>query len=175
MERAVRHRAVAEERHCHTAVVAQLRRGRGPRRDRQTGTDDAVGAEDAERRIGDVHRATAPAVRALVLAHQFREHPEWVETLREAMPVAAMSRRDDVGRLEGPTRADGRRFLSDRQVHEARHFAVAVQHRDALLEAPDDEHPPLHLEELLVSEHEARTVPVGTTREDALTCEHMFV
>ena len=47
--------------------------------------------------------------------------------------------------------------------------------RDALLEAADDEHPPLHFEELLASEHEARTVPVGTTCEDALTHEHMFV
>ena len=89
--------------------------------------------------------------------------------------MAAMGRRDHVARTERPTRADGRRLLSDRQVHEARHFTVAVQHRDALLEAADDEHPPMHLEEILVSEHEARTVPVGTTREEALTCEQVFV
>ena len=36
-----------------------------PDRDRQAGGHDPVGAEDPERRVGDVHRAAAAAVRAL--------------------------------------------------------------------------------------------------------------
>ncbi len=165
MEGAVGHRAVAEEGDRDGAVAPELRRGRGTDRDRQPGTDDPVGAEDADPRIGDVHRAPAPAVRALVLAHQLGEHAEWVQTLREAVAVAAMGGRDHVVRAEWPARADGRRLLPDRQVHEARHLAVAVQRSDALLEPADHEHPPMHLEEIGVVEHEPCIVLVGTKRE----------
>ena len=52
-----------------------------------------------------------------------------------------------VGR-ERPARADGRRLLPDRQVHEARDLAVAVERGDPLLEAADHEHPPVHLEQV---------------------------
>ena len=61
-----------------------------------------------------------PAVRALVLAHQLGEHPERVEALGEAVAVAAVGGRDHVRGAEWPARADGRRLLPDRQVHEAR-------------------------------------------------------
>ncbi len=162
VERTVRHRAVAEERDHDTAVASQLRGGRGTGRDRQARADDSVGAEDPECRIGDVHRTAAPAVRALVLGHQLGEHPERVETLGEAVTMAAMGGRDHVGRAERPAGAHGRRLLPDRQVHEARHLAVAVERGHTLLESADHEHPPVHLEELGVSEHEAVIVTVGT-------------
>jgi hypothetical protein len=87
VERALRDRAVAEERHRHapsprscaavaapTAIGSPRRRCRWRRRSRG--------------RIGDVHRAAAPAVRALVLGHQLGEHPERVEALGEAVAVA---------------------------------------------------------------------------------------
>jgi hypothetical protein len=95
-----------------------------------------------------VHRAAAAAVRARVLGHQLGEHPERVETLREAVAVAAVRRGDHVGRAERPARADGRRLLPDRQVHEAGHLAVAVERGHPLLEPADHEHPPVHLEEV---------------------------
>ena len=102
------------------------------------------------------------------LRHQLGEHPERVETLREAVAVAAMGRRDHVGRAERPARADGRRLLPDRQVHEARHLAVAVQRGHALLEPADHEHPPMHLEQVGVAEHEPCIVLVGTNRRSAM-------
>ena len=101
MERAVRDRAVAEERNRDTAVGPELRGCGRADRDRQAGRDDSVGAEDPEVRIGDVHRAAPPTVRALVLAHELGEHAERVETLGETVAVAAMGRRDDVGPAEG--------------------------------------------------------------------------
>ena len=99
MERALRHRAVAEERDRHAPVGTELRRGGGADRDRQARGHDPVGAEDADGRIGDVHRASAAAVRARVLAHQLGEHPERLQALGEAVPVAAMRRRDHIRRL----------------------------------------------------------------------------
>ena len=165
VERALRGRTVAEERNRDAAVGAELRRGCRSDRDRQAGRDDAVRAEDPDVRVGDVHRAAAPAVRALLLSHQLGEHPERRETLREAVAVAAMRRRDDVGGSERPARADGGRLLPDRQVHEARNFAVAVQRGHALLEAADHEHPPMHLEEVGVGEHEVSIVLTGTKRK----------
>ena len=100
-----------------------------------------------------------------VLGHQLGEHPERVETLRQAVAVAAMGRRDHVGRAERPARAHGRRLLPDRQVHEARDLAVAVQRGHPLLEPADHEHPSVHLEEVGVAEHEPCIVLTGTNRE----------
>ena len=168
VERAVRHRAVAEERHRHAAVGAQLRRGRGAHGDREAGGHDAVGAEDAERR--DRRCASSRRARGSCpasLRHQLGEHPERVEALGEAVTVAAMGRRDHVVVAERPARADRRCLLPDRQVHEARHLAVAVERGHALLEPADHEHAPMHLEEVGVAEHEPCTVLVGTKRPSA--------
>jgi hypothetical protein len=162
VEGAVGYRAVTEKRHRHRAVASQQGCRRGSHRDRQAGRDDAVGAEDPDRRIGDVHRARAPAVRALVLGHELGEHPGRVETFREAVAVATMGRGDHVVRAEWPARADGRRLLSDREVHEPRYLTVAVQRCDAFLEPSDHEHPPMHLEEVGVAEHETCIVLTGT-------------
>ena len=96
MERALRHCAVAEERHHHGTVRSELSRGGSPDGDRQPRRDDPVRAEDPDGRIRDVHRAPAPAIRAVVLAHQLGEHADRVQTLREAVAVAAMGGRDHV-------------------------------------------------------------------------------
>ena len=159
VEGALRHRPVTEERHGHAAVGAELRRRRRPRRDRQAGGDDAVGAEDPELRVGDVHGAAAAAVRALVLAHQLGEHPGRVQALGQAVAVAAVGRGDDVRRAQGPARADGRRLLPDGEVDEAGDFAVAIERGHPLLEAADQQHPALHLDE--VDHREARRARRG--------------
>ena len=74
--------------------------------------------------------------------------PERIEALGQAVPVAAVGRGDDVGRRERPAGADGRRLLADREMDEAGYLAVAVEPRHPLLEAPDHQHPPMHLEEV---------------------------
>ena len=48
VERALCHRAIAEERHHHAVVGPQLGRGGGADRDREAGGHDPVGAEDAD-------------------------------------------------------------------------------------------------------------------------------
>ncbi len=63
---------------------------------------------------------------------------------------------------ERPAGTDGGRLLPDRQVDEARHLAVAVELRDALLEPPDEQHPAVHLEEVVKAGAHAVTVTTGT-------------
>ncbi len=159
MERSLGDRAVAEEGDRDAAVCTQLRGRGGADRDRQAGTDDAVGAEDPDRRVGDVHRAAPPAVGPAVASHQLGEHPERVEPLGEAVAVAAVRRGDHVGVTQRPAGADGRRLLADRQVHEARDLAVAIQRRHAFLEPADDHHPTEHLD--LFVDRERRLVCLG--------------
>ena len=58
--------------------------------DREARCDDAVGAKNANRGIGDVHGTTASAIRPAISAHQLCKHPNRVETLGEAMSVSSM-------------------------------------------------------------------------------------
>ena len=81
--------------------------------------------------------------------------------------MAAMRRGDDVSRAERPAGTDGCRFLPDRQMDEAGYLAVAEELRDALLEAPDEQHPAMHLEELVKAGAHAVTVTTGTPTPDA--------
>ena len=155
VERALGHRAVAEERDREGAVAPELGGGGRSDGDREPGGDDAVRAEDADRGVGDVHRSAAPAVRALVLAHQLGEHAEGVEPLRQAVPVAAVGGRDHVVGTERPAGADGRGLLPDRQVHEAGNGLRPVEDGHALLEAADHEHAPVQLEQVVVRGHGA--------------------
>ena len=148
VERALRRRPVAEEGHGDAAISSQLGCGGGAHGDRRPGGDDPVGPEDADPRVGDVHRTAPAAVRTPVLAHQLAEHPERVEALGQAVPVAPMGRGDHVIGSEGPARTHGGGLLSGGEVDEAGDLAVAVERRHPLLEATDHQHAAVHLDEL---------------------------
>ena len=148
MERALRRRAVAEEGHGDAVVAAQLGRRGGADGDGQAGGDDAVGAEDAELRVGDVHGAAAAAVGALGAAHQLGEHAERIEPLGQAVAVAAVGGGDDVIGAQGPAGADGCRLLPDREVHETGYQPVAVELGHAFFEAADEQHAALQLQQV---------------------------
>ena len=62
--------------------------------------------------------------------------------------MAAVGGGDDVVGSQGPAGADGRRFLPNGQVHEAGHQPVAVELGHAFLEAADEQHAPLHFEQV---------------------------
>ena len=162
VERPLGHGSVAEERNGDRPVIAQPAGRRRAHGDGQAGGDDPVGAEDAEVRIGDVHRTAPPPVGARVLGHQLGEHAERIEALGEAVAVAPVGRGDHVGRSQRPARPHRRGLLAHRQVHEAGDLAVPVQVGDPCLEPTDQQHAPVHLEEVVVREHERGTVLVGT-------------
>ena len=124
----------------------QLRGHRGAVGDRKAGGHDAVGAEDPELRVGDVHGAAAASVGPLVAGHQLGEHALGVQALGQAVAVAAVGRGDHVVGAQRPARADRRRLLADGEVHEAGDQAVAVEVGHPLLEPADEQHATLHLE-----------------------------
>jgi hypothetical protein len=146
VEGAGRHGAVAEERDDHAVAALQPRREGGADGDREPGADDAVGAEHAERRVGDVHGpAEAPADPGGP-PHQLGEHAGHVEPLGHHVTVPAVRRGDHVIGAQLRAHADGHRLLADRQVHEAGHDAVAVEDRGSRLELADPAHLPVAAE-----------------------------
>ena len=116
--------------------------------DRKAGRHDAVGPEDPEPGVGDVHRAAAAPVGSLVPGHQLGEHAHGIQALGQAVAVAAVGGGDDVVGAQRPARADGRRLLADGEVDEAGDQAVAVELGDPLLEAADQHHAALHLQQV---------------------------
>lgn len=95
-----------------------------------------------------MHRPTTAAVRALVLGHQFGEHPERVHAFGQAVAVTAVGRRDHVLGAQRPACAHRGRFLADGEVHEARDLTVAIEDGHPLLESTDEQHPTVHLDEV---------------------------
>ena len=170
MKGALGRRAVAEERHRHAPVRPELC-GRGRTNgDGQASSHDAVGAEDPELRVGDVHGAAAAAVGSPVLAHQLGEHAQRVEAFGQAVAVATVGGGDGVRRMQRPARTDRRRLLPDREVDEPGDLTVAVERGHPLLEPTDQHHPPVHLEEIgrrerrrrrRVGGHGLCSIPVG--------------
>ena len=112
-------RAVTGEAHRDAAVSLILRRERCSDRDRRSAADDAVGADDADVEVGDVHRATLAVAVPGRFAEQLGEHQPHVATLGDAVTVAAVSAGDRVVGPEVGADADGHRLLASVEVHRA--------------------------------------------------------
>src|SRR6516164_11866188 len=67
---------------------------------RSTRTDDRVDAEHSDPDVSDVHRAALAPVGAGGLAEYLCHHRLHVNALGDAMPVAAVGRRDPVAFLQ---------------------------------------------------------------------------
>ncbi len=160
VEGPLRRGPVAEERNGHTVPTAELRRSRGADGDRKAGRDDAIGPEDPDLGIGDVHRAAPAPVGSFGTTHELGEHPERLESLGQAVSMAAVGGRDDVIGAQRPAGANGRRLLADRQVHEAGDEAVAIELGDPLFEAADQHHATLHLEQFGARDHPGGSLDV---------------
>ena len=77
------------------------------------GSDDAVGAEQPDRAVVEMHGAAAAAADAVRLAEQLGHDAAGIGALGERMAVAAMRRGHPVGRPQMRADADARRFLAD--------------------------------------------------------------
>ena len=144
--------AVAEERERDRAGAPLLGAERRADRDRQAAADDAVGAEIALRRLGDMHRAAAPLAIAALAAEELGEHRLELGALGDAMAVAAMGRGDAVGVAERHADADRRRLLPDRQMHGAVAQAADVRIFGRLLETADAMHAPQRAENVVLGQ-----------------------
>ena len=86
---------------------------RGADRDRDAAGDDAVGAEHADREVGDVHRAALALAVAVDPSEQLGHHAADVAAFRDAMAVAAMGAGDPVCTRQRLADADGDRLLAE--------------------------------------------------------------
>src|SRR5438067_4777740 len=156
VEQPLAERALAEEADGDLVGAAPLRGERGSGRDPRRAADDRVRAEVPVLVVGDVHRAALAAAVAGLLAEQLGEHPADLGSLREAVPVAAVRRRDPVLAPQRRAHADGDRLLTDVEMRQAGHLRAAVELVRLLLEEPDQRHPAVHLEREIGAELGAR-------------------
>ena len=91
------------------------------------GADDAVGAQDAQLRPGDVHGAALALAVAGGLAVQLGHHAAHLAALGDDVAVAAVGAGDVVVVVEGGAHADRHRLLAQVQVHEAGQLAGGEQ------------------------------------------------
>ena len=139
--------AVAEERDCDLAGAAELRGQRGAARVRDPCTDDPVAAEDVQGEIRDVHRA--PEARAVPgpLPEHLGHHPAEVRARGDEMTVRPMVADEVVSLLHHACGADGDRLLADAAVRRSEDDPLLEQLRGAILEAADERHAPVLLEQ----------------------------
>ena len=111
------------------------------------GADDAVAAEDVEREVGDVHRAAEPLAVARPLAEHLGHHPADVRARRDQVAVRAVVADEVVVVAHHARGADRDRLLADAAVRGAEDHALLEELRGAVLEAPDQQHQPVLLEQ----------------------------
>ena len=108
--------AVAEEADADLIAAAQLGRQASTGADAEAAADNAVGAEDAHRHIGDVHGSALAATIAGFLAHDLGHHAVELAALGQTVSVAAVCAGDVVVVAQGRASADGHAFLADVEV-----------------------------------------------------------
>src|SRR5271163_4967970 len=124
MKRAFGERAVAEKHAGDTAGFAQLMSKSAANRNGKTSADDAVRSEHPDRHVGDMHGAAAAATIPFAPPQDFEKEPRHIEPLGEGVPVATMIGCKRIVPLERRGDPDRNRFLSDREMDEARNFPV---------------------------------------------------
>ena len=105
------------------------------------GADDAVGAEQADGAVVEMHRAAAAAADAVGLAEELGHHTAGIGALGQRVAVAAMGRGHPVGRAQMRADADAGRLLADVEMQEARRLALAAGDLRHAFEAAQQHHP----------------------------------
>ena len=172
MKRPAGRRAVAEEHHRHLVGASNLagERGAGPRAD--AARDDAVGAEDVSREVGDVHGAALGAAASGGAAEQLRHHALHRRALREAVAVAAVGAEHVVVVAQVGAHSDRDRLLAAVHVQGALDGAEAGLAKGLLLEQTDAPHVGVELAAELGGEgHETSCIVVvsrGVEAQDSI-------
>ena len=104
------------------------------------GADDAVGAEQADAAVIEVHGAAAAAADAVGLAEELGHDPAGIGALGQRVAVAAVGGGDPVGRAEVGADADAGGLLADIEVEKAGRLAAAAGGLGDGLEAAEEHH-----------------------------------
>ena len=89
-----------------------LHRKRRAHGDAEAGADNAVGAEEVQRPIDEVHAAAAAPRQAVVAAEQLSHHDAQRQALCQCVVVAAVGAGDDVVTCQSANRPDGDALLA---------------------------------------------------------------
>ena len=125
VEHALMGGAIAEEGQRDSAVFLVLGAERGAGGQRDARTHDAVGAQDTQVGVSDVHGAALALVGTGGLAVQLRHHGLGVHALGDAVAVAAVGAGDVVIGIQRRAAANRHRFLTQTQVQETGNGAGA--------------------------------------------------
>jgi len=106
--------------------------------------------------VEKVHRAALAPGQACLFAQQLRRAPHGIGTAHQGVPVIAVGSDHVIIRPCGMLRRHRHRLLADIQVTETTDMPLLVQLGHPLLETPDQEHFPVHLEQLLLGERLGR-------------------
>ena len=132
--------AIAKKGDADVVAALLARRHTGAGGVADAGGDDAVGAEQANRAIIEMHRAAAAAADAVDLAEQLGHDALGIATLGERVAMATVGGGDPVGSPQMGADADPGCLLADIEVQKPRRFALpAGDLRDAF-EAPQQHH-----------------------------------
>jgi hypothetical protein len=124
-----------------------LGRQRRPAGERRAGAENAVGPHHALRQVGDVHRPALAAARAGRLAVDLGHHLLHVDTLGNAVAMAAMRRGDPVIVVEMHHDPGRRGLFPGIEMDEAGDVAAREVDMQPLLEFADGPHDAIGFEQ----------------------------
>jgi len=131
-------------------IVAQIGGISRSRRNADASTDNAVGPQDAQVEVGDVHRAALALAVAGGLAQQLGHHQLRITAFGQAMAVTAMGAGDIIVAPQGSAGADGHGFLTDVGVGRAPDSAVPVLFHGAFVKITDQPHPIVYIGQVVM-------------------------
>ncbi len=170
MEGALARRALAEEAEHDAPRAQELLRESRAGGDRDHPTRYPVRAEEADGEVRHVLGAAATARVAGGLAEKLGHQSPGLGALGQKVTVPAMVRGDQVVGPERGDGSDGRGLLADAEVRGAHDPALPEEVLDALLEAADDQHPMVAIQQqfgLHRSSHRLNTSAALPSRETA--------
>ena len=139
--------SVAEEGDGGLSGSAQLRGQRSAAGVREPRADDPVAAEDVEREVGDVHRASESLAVARPLPEHLGHHPAQVGSGRDQVAVRTVVADEVVRAAHDAGGADGDRLLPDAAVRRSEDDALLEELCGPVLEAANQRHQAVLLEE----------------------------
>jgi hypothetical protein len=140
VERAVVHRAIAEEGDRHAIGLEQLEAVARARRLKNARADDAAGAHEPNLRREEMHRATASARATGLASEQFGHQLDRRQPFGQRVAMSAMRAEDHVLPAQRRADPDRHRFLADVGVTRAMNQPALVTARQLLFRLADELH-----------------------------------
>ena len=153
MERALVVGTVAEETYRDETLAEHAGGKRCTDGERQTRTDDAVGAEEAAAEIHEVHRAALALAAARLLAIELGDQRFRFATLGQEMAMRTVSADDFVRAFDCRAGADRNGLFADTQMQQSGNLHAPLAICDLLIADTQHNHQAQHVHQLSVGRH----------------------